>query len=302
MENDEVRKTVRDAYAKVARSNKVNIETEEKKSSCCGSSSSGKIESSSCCGSSSSDKIESSSCCGSSPRDISKSIGYSLDEMNLVPEGSNLGLGCGNPTAIAGLKEGDVVLDLGSGAGFDCFLASRKVGDTGKVIGVDMTPDMIDLARKNAKINNYTNVEFRLGEIENIPAADNSVDLVMSNCVINLSPEKQKVFDEAYRVLKPDGRITISDLVLLKPLPKSIKNSKAALASCVAGAVLKDKYLEYIMKAGFKEIEIVEETSTKTGEIEQIASIVPENDSLFSEHLENINELVQSITVVGVKK
>lgn len=288
MENDEVRKTVRDAYAKVARSNKVNIETEEKKSSCCGSSSS--------------DKIESSSCCGSSPIDISKSIGYSLDEMNLVPEGSNLGLGCGNPTAIAGLEEGDVVLDLGSGAGFDCFLASRKVGDTGKVIGVDMTPDMIDLARKNAKINNYTNVEFRLGEIENIPAADNSVDLVMSNCVINLSPEKQKVFDEAYRVLKPDGRITISDLVLLKPLPKSIKNSKAALASCVAGAVLKDKYLEYIMNAGFKEIEIVEETSTQTEEIEQIASTVQEDDPSFSEHLENINELVQSITVVGVKK
>ncbi len=288
MENDEVRKTVRDAYAKVARSNKVNIETEEKKSSCCGSSSS--------------DKIESSSCCGSSTRDISKSIGYSLDEMNLVPEGSNLGLGCGNPTAIAGLEEGDVVLDLGSGAGFDCFLASRKVGDTGKVIGVDMTPDMIDLARKNAKINNYTNVEFRLGEIENIPAADNSVNLVMSNCVINLSPEKQKVFDEAYRVLKPDGRITISDLVLLKPLPKSIKNSKAALAGCVAGAVLKDKYLEYIMNAGFKEIEIVEETSTQTEEIEQIASTVQEDDPSFSEHLENINELVQSITVVGVKK
>ena len=288
MENDEVRKTVRDAYAKVARSNKVTIEKEEKKSSCCGPSSSG--------------TSESSSCCGSSPRDISKSIGYSLDEMNLVPEESNLGLGCGNPTAIAGLKEGDVVLDLGSGAGFDCFLASRKVGETGKVIGVDMTPDMIDLARKNAQLNNYSNVEFRLGEIENIPAADNSVDLVMSNCVINLSPEKQRVFDEAYRVLKPDGRITISDLVLLKPLPKSIKNSKKALVGCVAGAVLKDKYLEYIMNAGFKEIEILEETSTPTEDIEQIVSTVPEDDPLFSEDLDNIKSLIQSITVVGVKK
>ena len=288
MENDEVRKTVRDAYAKVARSNKVNVEKEEKQSSCCDPSSS--------------DTSESSTCCGSSPRDISKNIGYSLDEMNLVPEESNLGLGCGNPTAIAGLKAGDTVLDLGSGAGFDCFLASRKVGETGKVIGVDMTPDMIDLARKNAKINNYTNVEFRLGEIENIPAADNSVDLVMSNCVINLSPEKQKVFDEAYRVLKPDGRITISDLVLLKPLPKSIKNSKTALVGCVAGAVLKDKYLEYIMNAGFKEIEIVEETSTPTEEIEQIAGTVPEDDPLLSEDSEKINTLIQSITVVGVKK
>ena len=292
MENDEVRKTVRDAYAKVARSKKVNVEKEEKESSCCGPSLSDTSESSSC----------RSSSCSSSPRDISKSIGYSLDEMKLVPEGSNLGLGCGNPTAIAGLEEGDVVLDLGSGAGFDCFLASRKVGETGKVIGVDMTPDMIDLARKNAKINNYTNVDFRLGEIENLPAADNSVDLVMSNCVINLSPEKQKVFDEAYRVLKPDGRITISDLVLLKPLPESIKNSKAALAGCVAGAVLKDKYLEYISNAGFKEIEIVEETSSPTEEIEQIASIVPEDDPLLSEDLEKINTLVQSITVVGVKK
>ncbi len=288
MEYNEARKTVRDAYAKVARSNKVNIEKEEKKSSCCGPSSSG--------------TSESSSCCGSSPRDISKSIGYSSDEMNLVPEESNLGLGCGNPTAIAGLKEGDVVLDLGSGAGFDCFLASRKVGETGKVIGVDMTPDMIDLARKNAQMNNYTNVEFRLGEIENIPAADNSVDLVMSNCVINLSPEKQKVFDEAYRVLKPNGRITISDLVLLKPLPESIKNSKTALVGCVAGAVLKDKYLEYIMNAGFKEIEILEETSTPTEDIEQIVSTVPEDDPLFSEDLDNIKSLIQSITVVGVKK
>lgn len=220
MKSKEVKKSVRDSYAKVAR--------------------------------------RGSSCCGDSPKstDVSKAIGYSQEELLSIPDASNMGLGCGNPTAIASLKEGEVVLDLGAGGGLDCFLSSQKVGPTGKVIGVDMTPDMIDLARDNAEKNNFTNVEFRLGEIENLPVADNSVDIIISNCVINLSPEKQRVFDEAYRVLRPGGRIAISDIVLLKPLPDSIRDNKKLLAACISGAELKNRYLEMIENAGFKDIQV----------------------------------------------
>jgi SAM-dependent methyltransferase len=191
---------------------------------------------------------------------MSKMIGYTEEELNEVPEGANLGLGCGNPVALASLKEGEIVLDLGSGAGFDCFLAANRVGNDGKVIGVDMTPEMIDKARKNARKGNYENVEFRLGEIENLPAADGSVDVVISNCVINLSPNKKRVFEEAYRVLKPGGRLMVSDIVLLKELPDFIKESVEAYISCVSGASMKDEYLNLIQMAGFQEVKMIDET------------------------------------------
>jgi SAM-dependent methyltransferase len=185
-------------------------------------------------------------------------IGYSTEEMSSVPDGANLGLGCGNPTALASLKEGERVLDLGSGAGFDCFLAAKKVGKTGKVIGVDMTPEMLEKARGNAKKGGYTNVEFRLGEIENLPVADNSVDIIISNCVINLVPDKEKAFKEIHRVLKKDGKIYLSDIVLLEDISEEIKNNEELLAGCVGGALLRDEYLDIIKKAGF-EVNILSE-------------------------------------------
>jgi ubiquinone/menaquinone biosynthesis C-methylase UbiE len=177
-----------------------------------------------------------------------------------VPDGANLGLGCGNPIALASLKEGEVVLDLGSGAGFDCFLASPRVGPSGRVIGVDMTPEMIDRARGNIRKGDFKNVEFRLGEIENLPVADNSVDAIISNCVINLSVDKPRVFSEAFRVLKPGGRVMVSDIVLLQALPEFVKDSVEAYVSCIAGAMRIDEYINAIRRAGFKDVKIVEET------------------------------------------
>ncbi|MFW9874541.1 MAG: arsenite methyltransferase [Candidatus Thorarchaeota archaeon] len=237
MQDEKIRKIVREQYAKIAEKSQGN--------SCCGPSTA--LETSS-----------SSSCCGNASlsQNYSSKIGYTEEEQKSVPQGSNLGLGCGNPTALASIKEGETVVDLGSGAGFDCFLAANKVGNTGKVIGVDMTPQMIDTARENAYKNNYENIEFRLGEIENLPVANNTADLIISNCVINLSPDKDKVFQEAYRVLKPGGRLMVSDIVLTKELPEDIKNSMDAYVGCVSGAILKDEYIKKIEKAGFNEVEI----------------------------------------------
>jgi len=208
-------------------------------------------------------KAEKTSCgcgCGSMPN-VSENIGYSKDDLNSVPEGANLNLGCGNPVALASLKEGEVVIDLGSGGGLDCFLAANKVGEKGKVIGVDMTPEMLDKARTNLRKSKRTNIEFRLGEIENLPVADNTADVIISNCVINLSPDKQRVFNEAFRVLKPKGRLMISDMVLLKDIPAAILKSVEAYISCIAGADKKATYLDQIKKAGFKDIQVVEETT-----------------------------------------
>jgi arsenite methyltransferase len=181
---------------------------------------------------------------------IAKQIGYSDEEIKAAPD-ANLGLGCGNPIALGKIKEGDTVLDLGSGAGFDCFLASKKVGKIGKVIGVDMTKEMVEKARANAKKYHYANVEFKLGEIEELPIEDNSVDVVISNCVINLSPDKVKVFGEAYRVLKKGGRMYVSDIVLLGNLTKEQKSNPYLLVGCVAGALPKKDYLEIVKSAGF---------------------------------------------------
>ncbi len=190
--------------------------------------------------------------CGqSNNEELAISIGYSEEEISYASE-ANLGLGCGNPTALGEIKEGMTVLDLGSGAGFDCFLAARKVGVTGKVIGVDMTKEMITKARDNAKKRGYVNVEFKLGEIENLPIEDDTIDVIISNCVINLSPEKSKVFNESHRVLKNDGKMFISDMVLLKELSEEHKNNYDLIASCIGGAILKEEYLKLIKDTGFK--------------------------------------------------
>ena len=196
------------------------------------------------------------SCCGTDTKQFAKSIGYSEEELKVIPEEANLALSCGNPTALANLKEGEIVLDLGSGAGFDCFLAGTKVGQTGKVIGIDMTPEMVEKARVNARKNGVENIEFRLAEIENLPVGDNSVDVVISNCVINLSIDKPRVFQEVYRVLKPGGRVAISDIALLKKLPKKIQESIEAYVGCVGGAILIDEYKRIVEASGLKDVKI----------------------------------------------
>lgn len=204
--------------------------------------------------------------CCSTPVDFSDTslkIGYSEDDLAGVPPEANMGLGCGNPMAIASLKEGDIVLDLGSGGGFDCFLARKQVGETGHVIGVDMTPEMVQLARKNARASGYTNVEFRLGEIEHIPAADSSIDVIISNCVINLSPDKEQVFKEAYRVLKPGGRLAISDVVATAPLPRKIKEDLRLIAGCVGGAEYVEDIKAMLQKVGFKDIKLTPRSNSK---------------------------------------
>jgi SAM-dependent methyltransferase len=197
------------------------------------------------------------SCC---PNDIAKNIGYLPHDIDAIGD-ANLGLGCGNPTAITSIREGEVVLDLGSGAGIDCFLAAKKVGATGKVIGVDMTPEMIALAKENAQKFNYSNVEFILGDIEHLPVDDNTVNIIISNCVINLVPDKSKAFLECYRVLKPGGRVAISDIVLEGTLPPHLKESIDAYVSCIAGAIQKDEYIALLHKAGFTNVEIAKENS-----------------------------------------
>jgi SAM-dependent methyltransferase len=223
VKEEKVRKMVREGYGKIAKAEKCG----------CG------------CG------------CGSN---VSENIGYSPEELGAVPEGADLNLGCGNPVALAMLKEGETVVDLGSGGGLDCFLAAKKVGEKGRVIGVDMTAEMLDKARKNCRRGGYKNVEFRLGEIENLPVADNTADVIISNCVINLSPNKQRVFEEAFRVLKPDGRLMISDIVLLKELPEAVKKSVLAYVGCISGAEMKTEYVKLIENAGFKQVKVIEET------------------------------------------
>ena len=274
MDKEEIRKVVRKGYAKIAKQD----------SSCC---------------------TPSKSCCGSTnlAQDISRNIGYTEEELKTVPEGANLGLGCGNPVALASLKEGETVLDLGSGAGFDCFLAARKVGDSGRVIGIDMTPEMLEKARSNAIQGNYANVEFRLGEIENLPAADHSVDAVISNCVINLSPEKKRVFAEAYRVLKPGGRLMVSDIVLLKELPDVVKKSIEAYVGCVSGAALKDEYLRTIKAAGFQDVRIIDETSFPVEFIanDPTAKELFKNSKMPPEKVREVASSIISIKVYGAK-
>lgn len=274
MNEEKIKEFVKESYAKIAR----------KSGSCC-------EPATSCCG-----DIDMAST-------ISQKIGYSDKEIESIPEGANLGLGCGNPIALASLKEGETVLDLGAGAGFDCFLAANQVGETGKVIGIDMTPEMIEKARENAEKGNYTNVEFKLGEIEDLPVADESVDIIISNCVINLSPDKPKVFEEAFRVLKPGGRLMVSDIVLLKQLPNFIKESIDAYVSCVSGALLKEDYIAAIKNAGFQEIEIIDETPFPSDYlnldplVEQIKTYI----KVSTKAIKNIANSIVSTKISGIK-
>jgi SAM-dependent methyltransferase len=204
-------------------------------------------------------------CCGTGDPTVAAQIGYSDTDSAAIPEESDLGLGCGNPLAFADARAGETVLDLGSGAGIDCFLAARKVGPTGHVLGVDMTPSMIDRARAAAAKHGFANVEFRLGEIEHLPIADATVDLVISNCVVNLSPEKPRVFAEAFRVLKPGGRMVVSDLVLLRPLTPEQDRSVRLLVGCIAGASRRADYLDMIRGAGFADVQVAHESGYSIG-------------------------------------
>jgi len=247
-----------------------------------------------------------SGCCGSStPDKLAEGIGYSDEELELLPEGANMGLSCGNPTAIAELKPGQVVLDLGSGGGFDVFIAAKKLGPEGRAIGVDMTPEMISKARgsipKFTEKTGLSNVEFRLGEIEHLPAADGSVDVVISNCVINLSPDKQQVWQEIGRVLRPGGKACISDLALKKPLPEEVLNSAAALVSCVAGAVLLDETITMAKQAGLKDVEVIEKTYN-------IDVMVDCNDPIYKQVMEyllegtKLSDYIVSVDITTLKK
>lgn len=237
--NDQIRQNVRSRYKEIALQ---------------------PLENSSCC----TPTFASASCCGSAG-DVSAKLGYSNEELTSVPDGANLGLGCGNPQAIAELQTGEVVLDLGSGGGFDCFLASRHVGETGHVIGVDMTPEMIGRARANAAKGGFKNTDFRLGEIEHLPVADQTVDVIISNCVINLSPTKQQVFDEAFRVLRSGGRLAISDIVTTAELPAEIINDLDVLYSgCISGASSVDEIKAMLMQRGFTNVVVDPKDDSKT--------------------------------------
>lgn len=227
--NNDIREIVKEKYGKIA----------ETKGSCC-----------------------SGGCCTKpvTADDIAEKLGYSSTDLKNIPEGANLGLGCGNPTAFADIKEGDTVVDFGSGAGIDCFLAAKYTGKAGRVIGIDMTPEMLKSAQKYARENGFENVEFKFGEIENLPIEDNTVDVIISNCVINLSPDKAKVFNEAFRVLKQGGRMFVTDIVLLEELPDIIKEDVNNYVGCISGAALKEDYTNLIKNAGFKKIEILKES------------------------------------------
>ncbi len=275
MKKDEIKKSVRKGYGKIAK----------QEGSCC---------------------APGTTVCGEAPLadEYDQEIGYTPGELASVPEGANLGLGCGNPVALVSLKEGETVLDLGSGAGLDCFLAAHEVGKAGRVIGVDMTPEMVDRARRNAEKGSYENVEFRLGEIENLPLADQSVDVVISNCVINLSPEKERVFQEAYRVLKPGGRMMVSDMALTRPLPESLKTSIEAYIGCVSGAMLRDGYLRAIEAAGFRDVKIVDEIPFPFEVLssDPTAKTILEEEGLSEQEAMDLAASVVSLKVQGYKR
>jgi ubiquinone/menaquinone biosynthesis C-methylase UbiE len=244
-------------------------------------------------------------CCGCSDdlEEITRRLGYTEEEIQAAPPESNLGLGCGNPVALASLKDGEVVLDMGAGAGFDCFLASTRVGPHGKVIGVDMTTEMVERARANAKKGGYTNIDFRQGDLENMPVADNYVDVVISNCVINLVPNKRLAFREAFRTLKPGGRLAVSDVVLKKELPEFVQRSNEAYIGCLAGAILEEEYLKIIKSMGFQEVKVVEESAFPIESLvcETSGPGIMERPQISAEQLREVADSVYSIKVSAIK-
>lgn len=274
MTDDQMKTLVRERYGKVA----------QEQQSCCGPAGCG-------CGS------------ASSPDEISRKAGYADEDLQAVPAGANLGLGCGNPIALASLKPGETVLDLGSGPGFDCFLASSRVGPAGKVIGVDMTAEMLVRARENARKGAYTNVEFRLGEIEHLPVADGSVDVIISNCVINLAPDKGQVFREAFRVLRSGGRLMISDTVMLQPLPEQVQRSVGAYVGCLAGAINKQAYIDLVTAAGFGDVQILRESpvSIDCMRNDPAATAIMEGMNLSADMVDRIGEFIASVQLAGTK-
>ncbi len=278
MKAHEIHTEVRKKYAEIAKTG----------SSCCGPS---------CCG-----EEEPAGEAGRATT-LSRAMGYSGEDLEGVPEGANLGLGCGNPVALASLEKGQTVLDLGSGAGFDSFLAANQVGASGKIIGVDMTAEMIDRAQHNAEKDGYENVEFRVGKIEHLPLADQTVDVVLSNCVINLSPDKEQVFQEAFRTLKPGGRLMVSDIVLLRPLPGFIKTCMEAYVACLAGAATREDYLEAIQAAGFSDIEIVEETAVPVDLVinDSLTRKIVKGLEISSKSVKGVIDSIRSIRVAATK-
>ena len=249
----------------------------------------------SCCGPAAS--------CGCAPGDASLDLGYDPKDLAAVPEGANLGLGCGNPVALAALKSGETVLDLGSGAGFDAFLAAQRVGPEGRVLGVDMTAEMIARATALAQKHGYGNVEFRLGDIEALPVEDGCIDVILSNCVVNLTPDKARAFREAFRVLKPGGRLQISDLVLARPLPEALLEDMDAYAACVSGAMLKEDYLAAIRSAGFEGVTVVSERRFGLAELspELMALARRRYPGMSPEELERLAGSVLSVQVEATK-
>ncbi len=271
MEPETLKSAVRDRYAGFVKTNQ----------SCCGPSTS----------------------CGCAPGDASLDVGYDATDLAAVPEGANLGLGCGNPVALAALKPGETVLDLGSGAGFDAFLAAQRVGPEGRVIGVDMTPEMIARATSLARKHGYGKVEFRQGDIEALPVDDASVDVILSNCVVNLAPDKAKVFREAFRVLKAGGRLQVSDLVLARPLPEALLQDMDAYAACISGAMLKDNYLAAIRAAGFEGVTVASERRFGLAELspELMELAKRRHPGMSPEELERLASSVLSVQVEATR-
>jgi arsenite methyltransferase len=273
MKEREIKRAVREGYARIAKRATSNYASRD------------------CCG------------CADVPEDICRRLGYTDEEIQAAPRESNLGLGCGNPVALADLKEREIVLDMGAGAGFDCFLASSKVGPMGRVIGVDLTSEMVDKARANALKGGYMNIDFRQGDLENMPVADAFVDVVISNCVINLVPNKKLVFKEAFRVLKPGGRLAVSDVVLQRELPEFVRRSTEAYIGCLAGAILKEEYIKIIESIGFRDIRIIEESAFPIESLvcESAGPSLNDMPEISDEELRELEDSVSSVKLTAHK-
>jgi SAM-dependent methyltransferase len=262
--------------------------------------------STSCCSTDTGIGVSGGACCSSAPAPgaiQSEGLGYDPAELAEIPEDADLGLGCGNPLALLDLREGETVLDLGSGAGIDCFLAARQVGPTGHVIGVDMTPEMLDRARRNAEGSDFANVEFRLGEIEHLPVADGSIDAIISNCVVNLVPDKAAVFADAHRVLRAGGRLSLSDIVLLGEVPVALRDSVEAYVACLSGAVLLDDYLALLEQAGFVEVAVTSKQVFDAGDMlaEELVAELAAHGGVSEGEVREAASRFASVRVTAVK-